>query len=388
MKVKALILAAGQLASRLLSGEEKENSTVGINEMVQQCAAQYHPSRLSNEAIRKSFIFFNGYDPSFLLGIQCEESKHGEEGFICHSKNSMVWSNVQQSKRLAKAQVLSYELCARAAGDQSIVADMFRVTTLPEHETTEAYHPNSVLNTLCQQNGWILERRLEGDELGLVLAHQADLQLVIPEQRKKIGSSIQHARYMLAIQTLQVLAARRPALMETLAHVIRGTSFQFGQTVTEEESDTLEYKMAEKDTAKALSMHITRHLCKAVVGFLNGPLLGDQQARVKRIVFGISDSLVVRGYQTNTYDRDHVEQHVQALLNTVQPRALFEAKVNWIPVLGAVSLPTNGEQYVMEVIVLRKEQKKEAEYVVFAENGDKKKIYIRLGPATYQLGRV
>ena len=201
-------------------------------------------------------------------------------------------------------------------------------------------------------------------------------ELVMPTQRKLIGSSIQNTRHSLALQALEFLSARDQALMGTLARIVQGTSLQFGQKVAEAESATLEYKLALDGTAKGLRVHVAKHLVKTIVGFLNGSLLGDRQERLKRIVFGISDDLCVRGYTVSAKERDEIEQSVNMYLFAVHPRHLFQANVHWIPVLG------EPLRYVLEVMVLRSQQDKDT---IFAELGDKRKIQLRLGPATYTL---
>ena len=367
---QALLASAGLVFSR-------ETVSPSIKEDVQHCAWRFHPHRLSNVDIRKVFIFFNGYDSSFMTQIRCEEAQ--DAGYTCDD------SDVHPSKRLAKAQVLTFELCARAKGDEQMIADILEHVPLPENTQTAheaAHHPASVLNTLCLRHRWSKEWvRKNEDEIALRLTGRDGP--VIPEQSKLIGSSIRHARYSVTVQALQVLAATTTTFtMDALAQVVRGSSLQYRQKVTEPESDTVEYKMA---VSARLSRHITRYLCSTVVGFLNGPLLGQRQPVVKRIVFGIDDDLVVHGYRMNDHTRDLAEQQVNAILNTITPRDRFQAQTHWVPVVGS---PYDGQQYVMEVMILRKESHNDLTPIVFAEQNDHNKIFIRLGPATYQLGRV
>lgn len=373
---QGLLCLAGQIGSRL---SQEENDTGAAK--VRACTAKFHPRDLSNENLRKIHIFFNGYDQRFLSDIQCLEVD--TESFVCEGGGFS--SDALPSKRLAKAHVLLYEMCARAAGDQTILLDMFASTSLPE--TAETLHPASVLNDICQQNKWMKTMERVDHDLQLTI-QKANGEQAIPPQRKRIGSSIHYARYCLIVQALQVLVSRTSAMtMEKLAQVIRGTSLQFEQTVLEEESDTVEYKMADDDRLAALRLHLKRYLCSTAVGFLNGPLLGNKHEEVKRIVFGVTDDLIVRGYRLDLHARDHLEQRVNSLLYNISPRHMFEAKVNWIPVVGC---PEPEERFVMEVMILRrnKEDEEEQETIVFAEKGDHDKIFIRLGPATYQLGRI
>ena len=371
---QGLVAIAGQIGSRVNPEDPRAAEVLS-------CAAEFHPQRMSNENLRKLNIFFNGYDQQFLSDVQCHEVD--VERYVC--RGGGFTSDTLPSKRLAKAHVLSYEMCARAAGEQSVLLDMFTSISLPE--PAETSHPASVLNDLCQQNKWTKTIERVDHELQLTIQEATGRQ-PIPVQRKRIGSSIHHARYCLIIQALQVLVARTSAItMERLAQVIRGTSLQFGQSVLEEESDTVEYKMADDDSLSALKLHLKRYLCSTAVGFLNGPLLGCKQDQVKRIVFGVTDDLIVRGYRLDLHARDYLEQRVNALLYNVSPRHLFEPQVNWIPVVGC-SEEAAEERFVMEVMIMRRNIEEEDNKIIFAEKGEHGRIFIRLGPATYQLGKV
>lgn len=120
---------------------------------------------------------------------------------------------------------------------------------------------------------------------------------------------------------------------------ITPNSFRLGQTLLEEESETLEFKSIEAaNPSKAIAQQIARY----AIGFLN--------RSGGRILFGVSDQGTVEGIAISRADRDKLQQQINQSLAEITPAfPVSDVTIQFCPLISiAREVP---EKFVVEVTV-------------------------------------
>jgi len=332
---------------------------------------------LSDMEAANVIMYINEYYPQAIRDVRC----------ITDSKSSLSectlysWSSEwHRSKKIAKATTFLKFLTGMTndvgVRMKALHYDLTKPTPIQSDITKP--HPNSILSTMCQKNGWHTVFRLDNNILNLWVTDQ-EMNNVIPRQQKHMTINYKWTQQLLVGQALTLLVDMKPEYRDIYLASSEETSFQYGQKLNQEESVRTEYKNTENDGNLGLRKCIRTYLQKTMLGFLNAPLMllhTENESNTASMLFGVSDEQVVSGYVLSDKQRDEVGMMVNVLLSQIRPRAHFHSHHTWIPVLRG---PMTFRRFVLKVEIRPLVKQ------LFTISNDMSNVFLRVGAATYHL---